>query len=260
MLTTYRRVAVAGEICPGCSDGRVSLARLDDINNQLANASAERTRQQSHEAACGQVQDLIRQIRSTDLSWTPTVPVRDEHAPVDKCSFEPAMQRLRETAAGWATAAAEFEQCLSQVEIAPPASAVRSVINKLEHLRTLQTAATYAVQHADTQRSALRAALATQVPGPDVIQAEYQLAHATTIAKTVINRRSESTRASAHKAVATALKARLTTVIETRFSELAQPINDWLARLAPDHTPPIQVKTRRTAGRTALEIQVGEAR
>jgi hypothetical protein len=256
LLAAFRTVAVADSLCPGCESGQVTASRLASIDEVLAATESHRRRQQHEQALRASLDTELRRIDSADLSWTSPDEYKNSRPSATADFYNATIREANALTAEWNAAIDVLRARLRDVETPPAADVVQSVATSLRSLHDLHNRIRDVAARAEGLRRALQAELTAEAPDAEWVQATYHLTHAEQLAATIHDRRRNAERATAYRGAAHTLKKRLQCVIDKRFQELATPINDWLTRLAPDHTPQIQVVTKGTPGRAALQIHV----
>ncbi len=258
LLRAFKEVAEPHGRCPACNDGTVADERLAEVERLLQDADVQAGMQVKWKSALEKASRALAALDPRELVWT--VNSLSELATADHVSRgEPhsaPTRRLEAAVKSWALSLKTLKESWDSAVESPSPRSVALVMDAIVEMDANRPEAESAAVLAEAERvETLRQQLAPTLP-PEARKAEELRRNASRIASAVIQGRLELSRAQASKAASGALKDRLDQVVAAKCQDLAEPINSWLERLAPENTPDISVSTRKTAGRTALDLFV----
>ncbi|MGX6447807.1 AAA family ATPase [Patulibacter sp. S7RM1-6] len=259
-LRAYLAEGQPDKTCPGCEDGVLSASRAEQIAQQIEaieqEHTAQRLRQEALQAARELVERTARQSRAWRLELDAIVPA----APRPLSAVEEFLKlrsALLARLLAWQQDVQSLDDKLDRAAGTHlTASSLARVGEALAELAELRERIVLELSAIDEARVRARQEHQTATPSPESVIARRRLGNAARLASVAVAMRAASELADQYESAATALRTHVTHVINERASTLADPINAWLARLAPEHTPSILVRARRTSGRPALDVVV----
>lgn len=253
MLSSFLDVAGAGDECPTCRAGIVQTRRLADIRQLLDAHSANSDRFEQRISLRARFETVVREYRHMPLSWEIVPRTGSESSGRE---HEAAHDVVAEVSKRWNKTTADF-LALFQDEPLLSQPFVDKAIAAIGLMSDIHDDANVAVE---TLEGSCRNA--TQINQQADPIAEWARSNRHRCAEIVLYFQDLLRQEVLSKRCGEAvdyLKGRRLAAIDERLAELAEPINDWLAVLAPEHTPRIHLEAKPTSGRPALKVYVDSA-
>ncbi|WP_258341974.1 AAA family ATPase [Saccharopolyspora gregorii] len=253
LFESFLAVAGDGELCPACAVGTVTTTRIGEVQRLLAATAAERERLRRHEQLRNEIRDELNRLAGRDLAWH--LPVWDEQAlrPFPGgAGFEAGYRELQQFAGAWAEHRARLCKSIELAKNQLSQGALHDVAGSLGELLVVRPAAEDRANELEVQRS--EAVHARR--GDELRSAEQAVKDARHVAEAIVEHGKDRDREAALRAAAGHLKARRTDVLEAKLVDLAEPINSWIRKLAPERTPPISLKVASGSGAPRLNVLI----
>jgi hypothetical protein len=259
LLRGFVAAAQPHQICPACEDGTVSPERLSDVETLLKGLASFEQYQIMERTAQAEVKTAVDGVATTGLDWnlrTETLEIQEETLASEKeRRFRVSYKELQKKTVDWKAGVHELIGAKQEARRSSTVASLQSLaksMSDLAEMRQILEAMSMRCEELRVQARQERIALKR----PAVVEAEWRLYNAQQISEKVIETRLARKRGAALKRASSVLKSHLDSTVGERCGLLADPINEWMTRLAPDKTPGVRVATRGTAGRTALDLFV----
>lgn len=258
LLRAFKVAATPHTICPACDNGTVEEERLIEIERLLSDADLETKKQLGRKSAMEKANRALASVDLRELAWH--LPSLEE--PAGACAVASGtptssrMQELDKAFKSWTSTLTSLRESWDSAVESPSSKTIAAVLTAMSALGAQRSAAEKAAVLAETERVEKLRERLSSIIAPEIREAEFLKQNAPRIAAEVVRARLELSQAKAIKEASAALKDRLNQVVAAKCEDLAEPINSWLERLAPENTPDINVSTRKTPGRTALDLFV----
>ncbi|GAB2682513.1 hypothetical protein GCM10027271_50120 [Saccharopolyspora gloriosae] len=253
LLESFLAVAEEGETCPACAVGTVTTTRIGEVQRQLAATASERERLRRHERLRNDLRDELNRISGRDLAWH--LPVWDEqalHLFTGGAGFDTAYRELRQSAGAWAEHRTRLRASIELAKEQLSQEFLHDVTRVLSELIVVRPAAQERANELEAQRSEAVHALR----GDELRAAEQAVRDARRVAEVIVEDGKVQACAAALNVAAGHLKTRRAEVLEAKLVDLAEPINSWIRKLAPERTPPIRLKVTQGSGAPRLNVLI----
>ncbi|BCW58526.1 hypothetical protein StoSoilB20_18730 [Arthrobacter sp. StoSoilB20] len=260
LLRAFLSSAKPHEICPACEDGTVRPERLTEIERILQDLAALEQHLSMQKAVQSRAAASMDALSLGGLDWQlSVVPAEISQAlgaSETDSKFRASYTELQKKSVEWN---AEIQAIAGAKEKAGRTMIVEDLRSLAVSLTDLgvrrQTLEAMSMQCEELRTQARQERIAT-AKRPAALEADWRILNAQLIAGKVVETRRAKKRQAVMKRASAALKTHLDSTVGERCGLLAEPINEWMARLAPDKTPGVRVATRGTSGRTSLDLFV----
>ncbi len=252
LLSTFREVAAEGDRCVACDHGVVTAERLGVIDGILHGAAERKQLVDENDSLHRRaIRSLDEVDRHVEWRFTEPAPSSDPGPGTEATVFRERCAEVAALSRRWCDTVARLR---TERPADPGPGSLRMIADRLDELASLHPSVDRAIGEAEhARREALSA-----VRSADVGEPRRRLAHAERIAHAVLTRRDHDRYTERCKKAGERVKSKLDALIAARFGEFRDDIDGWLKRLAPAGVPEIRIKAKPTAGRTALDLLVGD--
>lgn len=254
MLRSFAKVAEAGHVCPACESGTVIPTRIAAIRT-LLHAEEERVERMHR-------RDDLRQLTSTVARSVATYKYRIAEIPTSDVEGDAGAElRFRELCAGlaatrssWIEVAGRVAVILRELSERPSKATVDAFDDAVAAWQAIDKKYRIDLVAAESARVRATGEYREASGGAQDAVVRAIATNADSILVAIEKERRSAVEAECLAHAVSAVKVHQWRVVDAMFDELAEPINEWLTLLAPEHTPGIRLKVQRSVGGPSLKV------